>query len=521
MSAVSSRRARVATLGRSRSGRRWWALGALGLALLVVGLDTTVVVTALPTLSAKLGASTGALQWVMNAYTLVLAGLILPAGVLGDRLGRRRVLLGGLAVFGVSSLVASQTSSAGGLIALRAVMGVGAAAIVPLAFSILPSLFSEDERPRAISVLAATVFLGLPLGPLIAGFLLERYSWGSIFLINVPVVALALAGVWRLVPDSKDERAPRLDLLGALLAVTAVTALVYGIVEQPTRGWGAAPVLAGLGAGAVLLTAFVVWELLTRSPLVDLNLFWSARFSWATVAFVVVGFAIGGVLFILTPFLQLVQGNDAQQTGIRLLPMIGGIVAGAAPSDRLSARLGTKAMVAAGLLTSAAGALLLSGVGADAAFAQTAVAEGVIGLGIGLAMPTALDAILGELPEAEAGMGMALTRTMQFVAMSLGVAVLGSVLNGAYRAGLVGHLTGVPASAQTIAKGSIAAAQSLPPHVFAAARVAYANGMGHVMVASAGVLVAASVLVGLFLPARAASPVGSPAPSSDGRAAGT
>lgn len=502
MSVLSSAAAGPAELGQARSGCRWWALGALGLALLVVGLDTTVVVTALPTLSAKLQASTGELQWVLNAYTLVLAGLILPAGVLGDRLGRRRVLLGGLAVFGVASLVASRMGSAGGLIALRAVMGVGAAAIVPLGFSILPSLFSEAERPRAISVLAASVFLGLPLGPLLAGFLLERYSWGSIFLINVPVVALALAGVWRLVPESRDAHAPRLDLLGALLAVGGVTALVFGIVEQPTHGWGGGRVVAGLAAGVVLLAVFALWELRAHSPLVDLGLFRSARFSWATLALVVVGFAIGGVLFILTPFLQLVQGNDAQQTGIRLLPMIGGIVAGAAPSDRLSARLGTKAMIAAGLLVSAAGAVLLSEVGADSGFAQTAVAEAVIGLGIGLAMPTALDAILGTLPEVEAGMGMALTRTMQFVAMSFGVAVLGSILNGAYRAGLDGHLTGVPLSAQAIARGSIAAAHALPPHVFAAARVAYTNGMGEVMLVNAGVLALAALVVALLLPAR-------------------
>lgn len=490
-------------IDRPSSPARWWALGALAISLLVVGLDTTVVVTALPTLSQKLGASTGELQWVLNAYTLVLAGLILPAGVLGDRLGRRRLLLAGLALFGTSSFVASQVGSASGLIALRAVMGAGAAAIVPLAFSILPSLFSENERPRAISVLAATVFLGLPLGPLIAGFLLDRYSWGSIFLINVPVVAVALLGVWRQIPESKDARAPRLDWLGALLSVSGVTALVYGVVEQPIDGWGGTRVVAGLAAGVILLSAFVAWQLRARSPLIDLTLFRGGRFSWSTVAFVVVGFAIGGVLFILTPFLQIVQGNDAQQTGLRLLPMIGGIVVGAAPNDRLSARVGTKVMVAAGLSVSAAGALLLSRVGADSGFAQTGVAEAVIGLGIGLAMPAALDAILGALPAAETGMGMALTRTMQFVAMSFGVAVLGSILNGAYRSGLEGHLVGLPTRAQAAAESSLAGA-AVVPHAFAAGRVSYAHGMSEVMLVTAGVLIAAAVLIALFLPARAA-----------------
>ena len=484
------------------SAVRWLALGALAVAVLVVALDTTVVVTALPTLSEKLGASTSQLQWVMSAYTLALAGLILPAGVLGDRLGRRRLLLAGLALFGASSLVASQLSSAGGLIALRAVMGVGAAAIVPLSLSILPSVFSEQERPRAVAMLAAVMFLGLPLGPLIAGWLLTRYDWGWIFLINLPVIAIALVGVWRLVPESRDPQPSRLDWLGALLSVAGVTALVYGIVEQPTKGWGGTRVVVGLAAGVVLLGAFVARQLRASSPLIDLGLFRMARFSWSTLAFAVVGFALGGVLFILTPFLQIVQGNDAQETGIRLLPMIGGVLAGALPSDRLTARLGTKAMVASGLAVTAAGAVLLSRVGADSGFAQIAAAEAVIGLGIGLAMPPAVDAILAAVPSVETGAGMALTRTLQFIAMSFGVAILGSILNGAYRGGLEGHLGGLPAQAQAAAQESIAAAAAVP-HVFGAARDAYATGMSDVMLVSAVVLAAAALVIGLFLPARA------------------
>ena len=485
-----------------RSTSRWWGLAALAVAVLVVGLDTTVVVTALPTLSEKLGASTGQLQWVMSAYTLVLSGLILIAGVLGDRLGRRRVLLAGLLVFGVSSVIASQMSSAGGLIAMRAAMGIGAAAIVPLSLAIIPTLFSEEERPRAIAALAAIMFIGLPLGPLVSGWLLTRFAWGSIFLINAPVIAIALLGVGLLVPESRDPRPARLDWLGALLSVSGVTALVYGIVEQPIHGWGGARVLAGLIAGAVLLSAFAVHQLRTSSPLVDLGLFRSRRFSFSTLAFVVVGFALGGVLFILTPFLQIVQGNDAQQTGIKLLPLIGGVIAGAAPSDRLTARLGAKAMVASGLLVSAAGAVLCSRVGADSGFGLIAAAEAVIGLGLGLALPTAADAILGALPAAETGRGMALTRTLQFIGMSLGVAILGSVLNGAYRSDLSGHLGGLPDQARAAAEQSVAGAAAVP-HVFSAARDAYASGMSDVMLASAAVLGAAAVLVALFLPARA------------------
>lgn len=492
------------------SERRWWALGALTVAVLVVGIDTTVVVTALPTLAEELNASTSQLQWVMNAYTLALAGLILPAGVLGDRLGRRRLLLVGLAVFGVGSLAASLVDSADGLITLRAAMGVGAAAIVPLSLSILPSLFSDEERPRAVAVLAAVMFVGLPLGPLVAGWLLTRYAWGSIFLINLPLLAVAFVAVWRLVPESRDPRPSHLDWVGALLSIAGVTALVYGVVEQPINGWGAARVVTGLSAGVVLLAGFVGWQLRTRTPLVDLRLFRGARFAWSTVAFGAVGFALGGVLFTLTPFLQIVQSNDAQQTGIRLLPMIGAVVVGALLSDGLTERLGSKVVVAAGLLVTGAGTALLSRVGADTDFGRVAAAEMVLGLGIGLAMPPAVDAILGALPSAQVGAGMALTRTVQFVAMSFGVAVLGSVLNGSFRDGLAGHLEALPPGAREAAEAGMAGAVAGPPHVFAAARDAYAAGMSGVMLVAAAVLAVAGVLVALFLPGRApdASTVG-------------
>lgn len=486
---------------RSTSQGRWWALSALAVSLLVVGLDTTVVLTALPTLSAKLDASTSQLQWVMNAYTLVLAGLIIPAGVLGDRLGRRRLLLFGLLLFGIASAVASQVTSPGELITLRAITGVGGAAIVPLAFAILPSLFSDKERPRAISVLATAVFIGLPLGPLVAGWLLTNYAWGSIFLINVPIVAIALLGVWLFVPESKDPRPVRLDWLGVALSVAGVTALIYGIVEQPIYGWGGTRVLAGIIIGLLLLAAFVVQQLRTRAPLVNLGLFGNARFRWSTLAFVVVGFALGGILFVLTPFLQLVQGNDAQATGIRLLPLILGIAIGAMPSDRLTARVGSKIMVAGGMLVTAVGTLLFSRVATDSGFAFIAVAELLTGVGLGLALPPALDAILGVLPKAETGRGMALTRALQFIGMSFGVAVLGSILNSAYRDSLNGHLTNLPAAAQAAAEQSLAGAASVP-YVFGAARIAYVSGMSDVMLTSAAILAAAAVLIALYLPAR-------------------
>jgi len=490
---------------------RWLGLAALTMSGLVLGLDITILVTALPTLSAKLDATTDQLQWMSAAYTLALAGFMLPAGVLGDRFGRKRMLLIGLLTFGASSAVASQMTSAGGLIAMRAVMGVSGAIILPLMQSILPSMFAEDERQRAIGLAGAGSFIGLPLGPLLAGWLLNHYEWGSIFLINAPVVVVALVGVWFFVPESKDPAARRLDWIGTLLSILGVTGLVYGIIEQPLRGWTDVQVAGPMIGGTVLLAAFVIWQLRTRTPLINLRLFKSARFSWATVAFTVVGFGMTGVLFILSPFLQVVQGNDAQGTGVRLLPMIGAMMVGAAGSDWLAKRLGSKVMVSAGLGGSALGMLVLSRVGAQSGYELIAVALAIIGFSIALAMIPSLDAILGSLPPGETGAGSALTRTLQNIGSSFGVAIMGSVLNRAYQTGLAGHLAGLPASVRTAAESSVAVAAAIShqlpspagPALLRAAGDAYALGMSDVMLFSAAMLAGGAVLMALFLPARA------------------
>src|SRR6202790_4881388 len=253
--------------GRLRG--RWFGLAALTASALVLGLDITILITALPTLSAKLSATTDQLQWMSAAYTLSLAGFMLPAGVLGDRFGRKRLLLIGLVTFGVSSVVASQMTSANGLILMRVVMGASGAIVLPLVTSMLPSMFAEDERQRAIGISGAGAFIGLPLGPLIAGWLLTHYEWGSIFLINAPVVVIAVVGAWFFIPESKDPNPKRLDWIGALLEMLGVTGIVYGIIEEPVRGWADLQVVRPLLGGAVLIAAFVIWQFRTRVPLVD------------------------------------------------------------------------------------------------------------------------------------------------------------------------------------------------------------------------------------------------------------
>ncbi|MBF6558359.1 MAG: MFS transporter [Acidimicrobiales bacterium] len=360
----------------------------------------------------------------------------------------------------------------------------------------------KAERLRAVAIISAITFFGLALGPLVGGFLLKHYAWGSIFLINVPIVAIALLAVWRLVPETRDPREPPLDWFGAALSIAGVSALVYGIIEQPMYGWGSVRVLAGVIAGVLLLAVFVALQLRGRLRVADLRLFGRPFFGLSTFAIAIVMFALGGVFFMLPQFLQIVQSHDAQATGIRMLPLMGGLILGAGLADQLTAKAGYKVMIAGGLVVSSAGAVLLSLIGAASAFGMIAGAEAVIGLGMGLVLPTAGDAVVGELPETESGSGFALFRTAQFVALALGVAILGSLLNESYRSGLSGHLGGLPAPVLGAAQQSIAATQGLAPHVFAAARTSYASGMDEVMLVSAGLLVAAAVLVTLFLPAR-------------------
>jgi len=509
--------AKVGTTPEKLRGR-WLGLAALTMSGLVLGLDITILVTALPTLSAKLNATTDQLQWMSAAYTLALAGFMLPAGVLGDRLGRKRLLLIGLATFGISSVIASQMTSANSLILMRMIMGASGAIVLPLVTSMLPSMFAEDERQRAIGLSGAGAFIGLPLGPLVAGWLLTHYDWGSIFLINAPVVVIAVLGALLFVPESKDPNPKRLDWIGALLEMAGVTAIVYGIIEEPVRGWSDAQVAGPILGGAGLILAFVLWQFRARAPLVDLNLFRNRRFALSTVAFTIVGFAMTGVLFILSPYLQVVQGNDAQGTGIRLLPLIAAMVAGAVTSDWLSKRLGAKVMVTAGMLGIAAGMVLLAQAGVDTGFGLVAIALAVIGLSIAFTMIPALDAILGALRAGETGAGSALTRAIQNVGASLGVAVMGSILNSSYQAHLVGQLGGLPAAARSAAETSVAVAAAVARHLprplgdrlLRSAETAYSQGMSDVLLVTAGVLVVGAVLMALFLPARATHAAPSP-----------
>jgi EmrB/QacA subfamily drug resistance transporter len=499
------------------SNRRWWGLAVLSLGLVVIGLDSTVLNVALATLATDLHAGTGELQWIVDSYVLVFAAFMLPAGALGDRYGRRGGLVAGLLLFGVASAVAAWAGSTGVLIAARAAMGLGAAALAPLSLSLIPAMFAPHERPRAISVATVGIFLGLPIGPLVGGYLLDHYWWGSIFLINVPITLVAATAAVVLLPASRSRTRRRPDHVGGVLVGAGAGALVYGVIEAPGSGWGGPRTLAGLTAGLLLLAAFVLVERRIADPMLDLRLFRNAVFGWATAAVTLVSVAMFGLLFVLPQYLQVVAGHDAFGTGVRLLPLIAALVVGGAASDRLAGRIGARPVIAAGLIVLAAGLTVGSRVTATSGYGLLAAGLLVIGLGLGLAMPTAMDAIMGVLPTDDAGVGIAVTTALRMVAGALGVALLPSVISSVYTHRVAdaaaGSLASLPpaAAAQATAAatdsvaGAAEAARTLGPAGTAlrdAAFTAFTDGMSLVLLLCAAVALLGALLVAAFLPAR-------------------
>ncbi|GIH10142.1 MFS transporter [Rhizocola hellebori] len=468
--------------------KKWYALAALVLCVLVIGLDGTILNVALATLAADLGASTGDLQWIVAAYLITLSALLLPAGLAGDRWGRKKLLLSGVALFGLASLLAAFAKDTTVLIAARAAMGVGAAIIMPLSMSFLPVIFPPQERSKAISIWSVGMALGLPLGPILGGWLLENYWWGSVLLINIPVVLVAFVAAAVLLPESKDPHAQKLDPLSVIFSVFGLGLLVYGVIEAPTRGWGSPVVLACLGFGIVLIGLFTLRNLRRAQPLVDLSLLGNRTFAWGTLATVLASLALMGLLFVLPLSLQAVTGLSALQTGIRLIPLILGLAVAGRLAPKVCAKLGAPTTIATGML------LLSGGFGLGTLIANTSIWLTVIGLGLGFAMVPAMDVVLATLPEHRSGAGSGLVQTLRQVAGAFAVAGLGSLLSSVYRAQL-------PADAPAAARESIVAAAALPdPALFEQAKHAFQAGMEAVLLTGAGAAMLGAILVALFLP---------------------
>jgi EmrB/QacA subfamily drug resistance transporter len=493
--------------------RRWWTLLVLCLSLALIGLDNTILNVALPTLGRDLEASTSQLQWIVDSYVLVFAGLLLCVGSLGDRFGRKRVLQLGLVVFLVGSVLSSCAGSADALIATRALMGLGAAAIMPSTLSILTNLFTDAaERAKAIAVWAGVSAMGIAIGPTTGGWLLEHFSWHSVFIVNVPVVVGALAlGRW-LVPESRDPRAPRLDPVGAILSVAGLVALVFAVIEAPEAGWTSVQTL-GVGVGALaILAAFVAWELRREQPMLEIRFFRDPRFSAASLTIMLVFFALFGALFFLTQLLQFVMGFTALEAGVRTIPSAVAVMAAAPLSAPLVQRLGTKLVVAAGLTLVAAAMFSLATFDVGDGYGPVLAAMVVLGLGMGLVMAPATESVMGSLPLEQAGVGSATNDTTRELGGALGVAILGSLLSSRYSSAVDEALAGsaLPPDAATAVRDGVGGAAIVADRVggdagqalLEVARSAFVDGMGLAFLVAGAVALAGAVVALVFLPAR-------------------
>ncbi len=525
-------------LPAAEGNRRWWALGALAVSVLVVGLDLFVLSLALPTLSVDLHASTGDLQWFVASYSLVLAAALLPAGMLGDRIGRKRLLIGALVFFGIASLACAYSSSTGELIAARAVLGLAAAVILPLSLAVLPVMFSPAERPRAIAIVGGATFIGYPLGPILGGWLLDNYWWGSVFLINVPIVVLALIAVVFLMPESRGATRLRIDVTGVVISSVGLVALTYGVIRAGQDGWSDAPAVGAMVAGVIILAAFVFWERLVGrrggQPLVDLSLFRSAGFTWGTTLSTMISFALFGLTFAMPQFFLDVKGLDSLASGIRLLPLIGGLAIGLGVGQRLQSPrksasgerdkpplLTARPVGAGGFAIMAAALVVGTATSAASGAGFTSAWFAVTGFGLGMAMPTMLNAALSALAPERSGSGSALMTAMRQVGATIGVAVLGTVLSTVYRGKLV--TTGLSAAVAAAAKSSVGTGVAVAfrirsSELLDAVHTAYAGGVDVMLWVCAAIAIAAAVLAALFLPRQPLSatqptPAGQPATS--------
>ncbi len=489
--------------------RRWKTLAVLSLSLVIIGLDNTILNVALPTLQHEFGASASTLQWMVDSYLLVFAGLLLVFGVLGDRFGRKRALQAGVSIFGLASLAALLANSAGEVIAVRAGMGVGAALIMPATLSIIANVFTGEERGKAIAIWAALAAVGIGLGPLAGGLLLEYFDWSSIFMVNVPFALAALLLGIRYVPESRDPHPGSFDLLGAALSTAGFSLLVYAIIEAPGQGWTSAPILGLLVVAIGLLGGFLWWERRIEEPMLDLDFFRSASFSTGTAAVSVAFFVLLGGIFALTQYLQFAHGFSAIQAGAVMSPMALGLMMGAGSSSRAVRRLGRARVVAIGL---SALALLF---GATALWtADTGVPVLVawffaLALAMGWVMAPATDAVVGAVPAAKSGAASATNTVARMVSGALGVAVLGSLITSLYSNDLRDSLPSTPSQAHAVAENSIGAANAIAAHLppqaaselLATAGGAFTNAMGAGLLVGAALAALAAVAVLRFLPA--------------------
>ncbi|MFJ3498660.1 MFS transporter [Streptomyces sp. NPDC086091] len=486
------------TPGAARPVRHGAVLAVTCLALATVVAAMASLNVALPDIARETHASQTQLSWIIDAYSLVFASLLLLAGTLGDRFGRRRALLGGLAVFGAGSLAATFTTEPTTLIALRAVLGLAAAFVMPATLSTITTTFPRAQRTRAVSVWAAVAGASAVLGLLASGIVLEAWSWRSVFWLNVVLAAVAFIGTLVVVPESAQPGKQRLDLVGALLTVTGLGILVYSVIEAPDHGWAAARTLGGIAAGLVVLVGFVAWELRHPHPLLDPRLFRQPHLAAGSLSVTLQFFGFFGFVFVIMQYLQLVRGDSALVAALSVLPMAAVMIPCSRISPHLTTRFGRRGPWTVGLLAVAAGLVVLSRLDADSSYWLLVAGLLPLGGGMGLAMTPATSSITDTLPPAQQNVGSAVNDLSRELGGALGIAVLGSVLDAVYRSNL--DLTGVPAPVADVARSSLAAATAVgSPSLVERARDAFADGMHLALLTGAGAAALAALAVVLLL----------------------
>lgn len=496
--------------------RRWWALLVLCLSLLIIVMANTALIVAAPDMTRDLGLDSSELQWVIDGYTVPYAALMLLLGAVGDKYSRRGALVTGLAIFAAGSVAGSLVDSSTAVIVARAVMGLGAAMIMPATLSLLVATFPRGERARAITVWTATSGLGVAVGPLIAGWLLEDHAWGSTFLINVPIALVAIVGAFALVPPSRAHGMGKLDLVGGVLSIVAVGSLVYAVIEGPHFGWTAGPVAAAVIAG-LALTAFVLWELRHPHPVLDVRKFRDRTFSGSTIAVLMFFLGTFGAIYYITQDLQFVQGYTPLETGVRMLPLAGGVCLGAALTGRLTPLLGMKVTVIAGMVLGAVGVLLMTQVDAGSTYGSFLGPFILLGLAVGLSVSPCTDTIMGAFPEGELGVGGGVNDTALELGGSLGIAILGSLLATSYRDNLTDSVgKALPPEALGVARDSIGGALAVAEKVahdpaggvarsqalVAAANAAFSDSVATTSLIGGIIMIAGAMVVMALLPGR-------------------
>jgi EmrB/QacA subfamily drug resistance transporter len=503
---------------------RWKTLGVLSLSLIIIGLDNTILNVALPSLQEHFDASTSTLQWMVDAYLLVFAGLLLTMGTLGDRFGRKLALQAGLVLFGGASLAVLLVQNSGQLIAVRALMGVGGALIMPATLSVISNVFPREERAKAIGIWSAMAAIGVGLGPLFGGLLLEWFDWSSVFLLNVPVAATALVLGLHLVPESRDPEPGSFDFVGMALSIGTLVSLVFGIIEAPDWGWADPRILGCFGLALALGAGFVRWELRTRDPMLNLDFFRNPRFSVASVGLGLASFALFGAIFATTQYLQDAHGYSALEAGAAMVPVAFGLVIGSGSSVKLGARFGATPVITAGLLGLTAilsTALLWT---SDMSYLPIGLWFFGMAVSMGWIMGPATGSVMSSVPEEKAGVASAMNDVTREVAGALGTAVIGSLITSLYASRVSDATAALPAGARSAARDSVGQAQAvaaqLPADAAArlsdAAGAAFTDALGIGFAVAATFAAAAALLVWRRLPAKRPAPAPAVALATEG-----